>query len=246
MYGIILAGGRGERLRPITDWIPKSMIQVGGKPILEYQVLQLREAGVQNIIIAEGYLAERVQEYFGDGEHLGVNIQHLVLGREHGSAGIIRKALKGIPEEEPDVLLLYGDILSNYRLAELLKRHREASPAPLASLLLVEPNFLPHGIIIGNEDGIVREIGEEREVYSVNGGILVLNRKILPRIPESGDFSRDVLEPLSKNRALRGFKLEGYWGHITDRWSLERVREDWEEGRIFSFEGSIPASPERR
>src|SRR3989344_5592184 len=119
MYAIILAGGEGTRLRPLTDTKPKSMVEIGKSPILEHQIRQLKKAGVNNIVICESYLPESIQSYFSDGKKFGVNLKHLELAKELNSAGAIKRAFGEIPEEEKDILVLYGDIISDVDIGAL-------------------------------------------------------------------------------------------------------------------------------
>lgn len=244
MYGIILAGGRGERLRPLTDSVPKPMLKVGGKPILEHQILQLKAAGIRDVVIVERCLTESIQRYFGNGERLGMNIRHLLVGPDAGSVDGIKEAMNQIPSEEKDIVLMYGDILSDLKISDLIETHREARP--LLTMLAVKPNFLPYGIVtikVKNGVPIVADIKKEEEVYSVNGAIFVLSREIYPHLPERGDFSKDVLEKSAGKEDFRVYKFDGNWINITSEFDLVRARQEMDEGK-FNLEAFRSRGPE--
>lgn len=247
MYGIILAGGRGERMGQLTKEVPKPMLRVGGKPLLQYQIEQLKEAGATDVIIVEGYLPKVIQEYFGDGKEFGIHIHHLVVDTAKGSAGATREALQLIPETEENIPLLYGDILSDINIKQLMEKHKEIGD--IATLSTVSADYLhPDGLVTIDQNGMLKEIKTATEAgIFVNAGIFALNReKMLSLLPEKRDLSRDVWEPVSKTGRLTTSRHEGYWRNMTSPFDLLQAKRDIET-RLFKprTEGNI-SSPEAR
>ncbi|MDP3988363.1 MAG: sugar phosphate nucleotidyltransferase [Candidatus Levybacteria bacterium] len=119
MYAIILAGGDGTRLRPFTNDIPKPMVEIGGKPILEHLIVQLKKAGIEDVILAEGYKAEIIQNYFEDGQKWEIRIHHIDgLDSKVGSAKAVKESLLTIPKDDlcEDVFIGLGDIFIRHGL----------------------------------------------------------------------------------------------------------------------------------
>ena len=233
MYGIILAAGRGERMGHLTDNTPKPMLRINDKPILQYQIEQLKAGGITNIMIVEKYLSKVIKDYFKDGKEFGVKIDHLVIEGEKGSAGALREALQSIPEQEKDVVLMYGDIFSDVDIARLLKKHQETGENDATLLEVNMDNLIPNGIIDAkdiDEDGIFKNKGIEKpsEVGMWgHGAIFALNRnRMLKNLPESGDLSKDVWARLYDTLRLGFYNHEGYWRNMTSPSDLSQVEKD--------------------
>ena len=125
MYALILAGGKGERLRPLTDSLPKPMVPVCGKPILEHQVEWLKAGGVTDVVFLAGYRWEAINDHFGDGEDFGINAHYSVEDSPLGRGGAIKMGYSKVPETEDTVAVLNGDIITTETLDNLSARHRE-------------------------------------------------------------------------------------------------------------------------
>jgi NDP-sugar pyrophosphorylase family protein len=234
MHAIILVGGRGERLRPATDTTVKPMLEVGGKPILEYQINQLRKAGITDIILAENYRAEDIQNYFGNGEKFGVKIKHhLIPELSFGTAGALKAAISDIPPEEEDFAVLWGDIMSAVNFEDLVARHRETKP--LITMMTIKSN-LAHGIVRKTADG--KLAGFEQFPSEglnpnglINGAIFIMSRKIQSFLPYEGNFSKDVLEKIVGQQPVTEYVFDGYWRHISTEKDLLIARAESAEGR---------------
>jgi NDP-sugar pyrophosphorylase family protein len=208
MHAIILAGGKGERLRPLTDDRPKCMVEVAGRPILEYQLVWLRRHGILDVTISCGYLADVIQGRMGDGADLGVRIRYAVEEQPLGRGGGFRHALGTIDTAEP-VVGTNGDIVTNLDLGAVLARHRSA--AVLATDVLV-PLQCPYGIVELNDDDYVTGFSEKPELpYWLNAGIYVFDPAIRDRLPMLGDHEDTTFPALAAEGRLLGYRTRAFW-----------------------------------
>ncbi|MCI0898515.1 MAG: nucleotidyltransferase family protein, partial [Chloroflexi bacterium] len=174
MYALILAGGKGERLRPLTDTLPKPMVQVRGKPILEHQVAWLKSGGVTDVVFLAGYRWEAIKDHFGDGKAFGVNAHYSVEDSPLGRGGAIKAGFPKVPGNEETVAVLNGDIITAETLDNLSAYHRErrsANPSHLATIMVV-PMVSPYGLVDMDESGTVTGFREKVEMeHWINAGI---------------------------------------------------------------------------
>ena len=156
MYALILAGGKGERLRPLTDTLPKPMVPVQGMPILWHQVQWLKAAGVTDVVFLVGYRWEAIQDFFGDGKEFGINAHYSVEDSPLGRGGAIRNGFPLVPEEEDLVVVLNGDVITEEPFDSLAQRHSErksANPSHLATIMVV-PFISPYGLVDMNPEKV--------------------------------------------------------------------------------------------
>ena len=159
-HAIVLAGGKGERLRPLTDGRPKSMVEVAGIPILDYQLNALREAGVEEVVLTVSYLREVIQDHVGDGERHGVKATYSVEETPLGRGGAIKQAMQQIGADWEDAFALNGDNLWQVDFEAFIRLHRDRNAI---ATVLVAPLRSPYGIVDFNENdeipGIQGEAG---------------------------------------------------------------------------------------
>lgn len=211
LRAVIVAGGRGERMRPYTDSMPKPMIPVSGKPLLEHQLEWLKRSGVREAIMCLGYKAEAVRAHFGDGDNLGMRLEYQVETTPRGTAGCVKNAW---PRLGGDALVLYGDLFIDISLPELWACHERVRGD--ATLVLIETDH-PH------DSDLVRAEGERiTGFYRAKPGepcgnlaaaaVWVVAPGLMDLIPEDrpSDFGRDIFpQALAANRKLAGFKTQG-------------------------------------
>ncbi len=208
MHAIILAGGKGERLRPLTDDRPKGMVEVCGRPILEYQIAWLKLHSVTDVVISCGYLARVIQEHFGDGEASGVRIRYAVEPEPLGRGGGFRYALQMIETQEP-VVGTNGDIVTNLDLGAVVRRHAEAGA--MATDVLV-PLQSPYGIVDLDEQEWITGFREKPALpYWLNAGIYVFDPAIGDLLPERGDHEDTTFPRLANERRLLGYRSRAFW-----------------------------------
>lgn len=214
---VILCGGRGERLRPLTDTIPKPMAPVGGKPFLAYLIEQLRDQGIRRVLLLTGYRGEVIREYFGTGAVIGVEIAY-----SHGPADweTGRRLWEAREALDAQFLLLYSDNYAPFSINKLLQFHRQR---PVAVTLLVSPKK-PGNIRLDSDDGIAAYDSSRATTgfdYVEIGYMRVQRDTVLPRIdPPDISFSK-VLRGLAADRQLRGLVTRDTYHSISD---LDRLR----------------------
>lgn len=206
---IILAGGKGERLRPFTNDRPKVMVELSGKPILLWQIEWLKSHGILKFVITASYKYEVIQKYFGNGSKFGVEIEYSIEETPLGRGGAIKKALKSkILEGEKNVIATNGDIITRMNLEAMIKLHEEGNG--LVTMLLV-PYISRWGLVKTDEQDHVVGFDEKPKLpYWINGGVYILSREIEPLLPEKGDHETETFPKIEKKRFL-AHKYEGFW-----------------------------------
>lgn len=209
MYGIVLAGGKGERLRPFTEDRPKPMVEIVGIPILGYQLQWLQAQGVTDIVVACGYRHDVIQTYFGDGERLGLRIAYAIEQTPLGRGGALRAALAEVPAGEDVVIATNGDVITNLRLAPLLEAHHGRDAV---ATIVLTPFVSPYGIVEVDGDEHVSRFREKPELpYWINAGVYALSPAIRDLLPERGDHETTTFPELAKAGRLSAFKSQAYW-----------------------------------
>jgi len=228
MYALILAGGQGERLRPLTDTLPKPMVPVFGKPILAHQVTWLKDAGITDVVFLAGYRWEAIQDYFGDGQAFGIRAHYSLEDTPLGRGGAIRKGIPLVPETEQSIVVLNGDIITSERLDAILQRHqtrKNANSAHLATIMVV-PMVSPYGLVDMNASDQVVGFREKVEMpHWINAGVYVLERRILPELPEIGDHENDTFPRLASSGQISAYKSREFWRSVDSFKDLREAEE---------------------
>ncbi len=209
MYALIIAGGEGERLRPLTNDRPKNMVPVAGRTIAEHQLEWLREGGVTDVVFLCRYKAEVLQSHVGDGSKFGMRVQYSIEREPLGRGGALKLGFGLVPEGEPQVIACNSDILTDQPLSELLAFH-EAKRA-VASVMLT-PLRSPYGIVEVRDDGRIESFREKPILpHWVNAGVYVLSREFFTLLPDKGDHETTAFPTLAALFKLFGFKSKAYW-----------------------------------
>ncbi|HHU76024.1 MAG TPA: NTP transferase domain-containing protein [Firmicutes bacterium] len=226
MKAVIMAGGEGARLRPLTCDRPKPMVPLMDRPIMEYIIELLVEHGIREQAVTLQYLPEQIGDYFGDGLSHGVSLHYFLEDEPLGTAGSVKNASSFLDET---FLVISGDCLTDINLGEAIAFHRQKG-AFVTIVLTPQDNPLEYGVVMVNEEGkIIRFLEKPSwgEVFSdtVNTGIYIIEPEVLDYIPpgKKFDFSKDLFPLLLKEgKALYGCSLEGYWCDIGN---LEQYRQ---------------------
>ncbi|OGO51476.1 MAG: hypothetical protein A2148_12140 [Chloroflexi bacterium RBG_16_68_14] len=211
MFAIILAGGKGERLRPLTSDKPKSMVPLLGKPIMEHQVEWLRESGVTDIVVACGYLHEVIEEYFQDGGRWGVRIRYSVEDEPLGRGGALKLAYRQVPPEEPSVIATNGDNVNTQPLAPMVRQHRRTGA--VGTLLLTQLRS-PYGIVQQRGKRIVGFREKPLLPHWLSAGMYVLSAEFFALLPDVGDHEDELFPRLAAEGRLYAFRSRVYWKAI--------------------------------
>ncbi len=218
MKAVVMAGGEGTRLRPLTSNQPKPMVPIVGKPCMEHIVELLRRHGFEDVVVTVAFLPQAIRSYFGGGETLGVDIAYSVEESPLGTAGSVRLAAGHL---EDTFLVISGDALCDVDLTRLVAFHREKGASVTIGLKAVD-NPLEFGIVVTDEEGRVERFLEKPswgQVFSdtINTGIYVLEPEVLKHVPADRpyDFSKELFPLLLEmGRPIYGLPLEGYWQDI--------------------------------
>jgi mannose-1-phosphate guanylyltransferase / phosphomannomutase len=218
MKAVVMAGGEGTRLRPLTSNQPKPMVPIVGKPCMEHIIELLRAHGLEDVVVTVAFLPQAIRGYFGSGEALGVDIEYSVEEAPLGTAGSVRLASKRLTET---FLVISGDALCDVDLTKLVEFHKEKGAAVTIGLKSVE-NPLEFGIVVTDADGRIERFFEKpswSQVFSdtINTGIYVLEPEVLKHIPTDRpyDFSKELFPLLLEmGRPLYGYVMDGYWQDI--------------------------------
>ncbi len=225
MKAIVLAGGLGMRLRPLTDDRPKALIPVKGRPIAEYQIEWLmKEGGIDGVTFACGYKWEKLKEHFGSNFH-GIPIDYSVEELPLGTGGAIRKALSANSREDL-VVVTNGDIVTDLPLKRMIEAHKQAGE--LSASMLVVPYRSRFGVVKIDKLKVVRGFDEKPAFPDVwiNGGVYLLNsRRILRSLPEKGDIERETFPKLVSHGELLAYPHYGEWVYLDSQKDLEELEE---------------------
>ncbi|AEY66456.1 mannose-1-phosphate guanyltransferase [Clostridium sp. BNL1100] len=220
MKAVIMAGGEGSRLRPLTCNRPKPMVPIANKPVMEHIIELLKKYGIRDIAVTLQYMPEKIKDYFGDGREYGVNLKYFTEDVPLGTAGSVKNAEEFLDET---FIVISGDALTDINLQEALEFHKKNRS--IATLVLKKVECpIEYGVVVTAADGKIRRFLEKPswgEVFSdtVNTGIYVLSPEVLKYF-EKGivfDFSKDLFPILlKKEEPLYGFVTQDYWCDIGD------------------------------
>jgi mannose-1-phosphate guanylyltransferase/phosphomannomutase len=236
MKAVIMAGGEGTRLRPLTANAPKPMLPIVNRPMMEHVVGLLRRHGFDDIVVTVAYLANAIRNYFGDGSEWGVRMVYATEETPLGTAGSVRNAAEHLDER---FLVISGDVLTDVDLSGIVRFHEERKALATIGLVAVE-NPLEFGIVITREDGSIERFLEKPswgQVFSdtINTGIFVLEPEIFDHIEadRAVDFSGEVFPKLlADGYPLFGAVAEGYWEDVGTLEAYVGAHKDALDGKV--------------
>jgi NDP-sugar pyrophosphorylase family protein len=227
MQAVILAGGKGRRLRPYTTVLPKPMMPVGDKPILGIIIDRLVRSGVTDIVLTVGYLAGIIRAYFGDGKQFGVNIEYFVETEPLGTAG----CLSLIENLEDEFIVMNGDILTTLDIADLIAFHRRMGKAATICSYKKEVQ-LTLGVLELSGSAVKDYIEKPRYTFDVSMGIYAMNRSVVRHIPKNQYFDLPTLikKLIAANEPISVYAFEGDWYDIGREEDYRAVLEKFDDG----------------
>ncbi len=241
LQAVVMAGGLGSRLRPLTDRVPKPMLTVGGRPIMEIMVEKLRRAGIERVDISTNYLAPNIVEHFGDGKSFGVEVNYIQEDRPLGTAGAL-----GLMETPKDTLLVVnGDIITQADFGSMLAYHQEHQAEITVGVRQYSVQ-VPYGVL-ECEGPDVRAIKEKPQMsFLVNAGIYLLEPSVYGFISkgEHLDMTELIQRLLACQRRVVSFPIIEYWLDIGQPADYEQAQNDARDGKHDAL--SFPGSDENR
>jgi mannose-1-phosphate guanylyltransferase/phosphomannomutase len=236
MKAVVMAGGEGSRLRPLTIRRPKPMVPIAGKPVMEHILNLLKRHGITEVVVTVQYLASNIEDYFGNGSQLGMRITYSREDVPLGTAGSVKNAEELLTEP---FLVISGDALTDYNLSEIIDYHNNKKSLATLTLAHVH-NPLEYGVIITNEDGHISQFLEKPswgEVFSdtINTGIYVLDPQIFSYFEKDKpfDFSQELFPfMLKKGDPIYGYVASGYWCDVGNLSEYMRANADALNGRV--------------
>jgi len=221
----IMAGGRGERLRPLTDTVPKPLLRVGDKPILEHNIDRLMRYGVEEFYISIRYLGDAIRQYFGDGESKGIRIRYVEEEEPLGTAGAL--GLVNVFENDT-ILLMNSDLLTTLDFADFYS-HFLSTDADISAASTPYTVNVPYGVFeLGDEQDVVSLKEKPAYTYYSNAGIYLLKKSMLDLIPAKQLFNATDLmtDGIMRKKKVVNFPILGYWLDIGSHKDFSKAQED--------------------
>ena len=227
MKAIILAGGLGTRLQPYTTFLPKPMLPLGEKPILEHLIDWIRKNGIKSMIICTSYLRKTIEDYFEDGQRFGVSIEYAASTKPLATAGQLRTAGDMVGET---LVCMYGDAVYDFSLRGMIKHHKRSKAFATMGLSTYKTN-LPYGVIETTGSGRVTDWREKPEIAAtINMGCYVMEPDIIRMIPADRPYGMDALikKAISQKRTVSGYIApRNSFLDIGDKESYEAAQQEY-------------------
>ncbi|MCL5036059.1 MAG: DUF5752 family protein [Chloroflexi bacterium] len=236
MKAVVMAGGEGSRLRPLTIQRPKPLVSICNKPVMQYIIELLKNHGIEQIVVTLHYLADEIVSYFGDGSDFGVQLIYSVEDTPLGTAGSVKQAQKYLDDT---FIIISGDALTDFNLTDIVNYHRNKGATATITLTRVD-NPLEYGVVITDEEGRIRRFLEKPswgELFSdtINTGIYVLEPEVFDLMEEGEkyDFSKDIFPSLlEQDRPMYGCVAPGYWCDIGNLQAYRMAHQDMFTGKV--------------
>lgn len=250
MKAVVMAGGFGTRIQPLTHSIPKPMLPIMNRPMMEHTIVSLRDVGITEFIVLLYFKPDIIRDYFKDGSELGISITYVLPDDDYGTAGAVKKAQELIGDE--NFIIISGDLVTDFDFRHIFDTHQKQNSKLTITLTSVE-NPLEFGVVIANEEGKIEKFLEKPswgEVFSdtINTGIYIIEPDILDYIPknENFDFAKDLFPLLMRQGIeLNACFAEGYWRDVGNPESYRDVYEDILSGKIrFNMGGEAIKFPD--
>lgn len=222
---VLMAGGEGKRLRPLTESTPKPLLKVGDKPIIEYNIDRLAKVGIENVFLSINYLGEQLEAYFGNGDSKSLNIEYV---RESKPLGTIGSVLLVNEFHHDDILVMNSDLLTNIDFADFYKTFKE-SDADMAVAATTYHVDVPYAVLEADENQQVKKLKEKpRYTYFSNAGIYIIKKKLLAMIPQNEFYDvTDLMEKvMAMDHKLITYPINGYWLDIGNHEDFKKAQED--------------------
>ncbi|MEE8181639.1 MAG: nucleotidyltransferase family protein [Nitrosopumilaceae archaeon] len=228
MKAVILAGGLGTRLQPYTTFMPKPMLPLGEKPLLEHLIEWNKKNGIKSIVLCVSYLRKTIEDYFEDGSGFGVEIKYANAKRPLATAGQLKTAEKFIDDT---FVCMYGDSIYDFNLKKIVKQHIQKKSFITISLFEYKTN-LPYGVIETSKNGKVTAWNEKPEISAnINMGCYVMETQVFDFIPKNKPYGMDdlVKKSMMKKKPIHSFIIKSGFMDIGDKTSYRRANQQYLE-----------------
>lgn len=228
MKAVILAGGLGTRLQPYTTFMPKPMLPLGEKPLLEHLIDWNKKNGVKSIVLCVSYLRKTIEDYFEDGKRFGVKIEYAVANRPLATAGQLKTAEKFI---DGTFVCMYGDSIFDFNLKKMITHHKQKKSFVTMGLFEFKTN-LPYGVIYTSKNGKVTDWKEKPEIdANINMGCYVMEPGIFDFIPKNKPYGMDdlVRKIMEKKKTVQSFITKKGFIDIGDKTSYRKAYQQYLE-----------------
>ena len=228
MKAVILAGGLGTRLQPYTTFMPKPMLPLGEKPLLEHLIDWNRKNGIKSIVLCVSYLRKTIEDYFEDGKRFGVKIEYAVANRPLATAGQLKTAEKFVDDT---FVCMYGDSIFDFNLKKMITLHKQKKSFVTMSLFEFKTN-LPYGVIDTAKNGKVTAWNEKPEIdANINMGCYVMEPGVFDFIPKNKPYGMDdlVRKIMAKKKIVQSFITKKGFIDIGDKTSYKKAYQQYLE-----------------
>lgn len=222
---IIMAGGKGQRLMPLTATTPKPLLKIGEKPIIEYNIDRLINVGIKNITLSINYLGEQLVNYFQDGTSKGIHIDYI---KENKPMGTIGSILLKEDFKNDDILVMNSDLLTNIDFVDFFKVYKNSAADMGVATISYKVN-IPYGVLETDESNKVISLREKPDyTYFSNAGIYIINKRLLSMIPNDTFFNvTDLMQKvMDMDNKLITYSINGYWLDIGKHEDFKKAQED--------------------
>ncbi len=226
MKAVILAGGLGTRLQPYTTFMPKPMLPLGEKPLLEHLIEWTRKNGIKSIVLCVSYLRKTIEDYFEDGDNFGVEIAYANAKRPLATAGQLKTAEKFIDDS---FVCMYGDSIYDFNLRKMIRQHNEKKSFITISLFEYKTH-LPYGVIETSKNGKVTAWNEKPEINAnINMGCYVMEPQVFDFIPKNKPYGMDdlVKKAMAKKKPIQSFISKKGFMDIGDKSSYKKAYQQY-------------------
>lgn len=229
LAAVVMAGGRGQRLRPLTEHVPKPMLPLNKQPIIERTIHQLRDAGITKVHITTHYKSEVIMNHFGNGNHLGVDIDYITEEQPLGTAG----ALSLMERPSTPILVINGDIVTQLNFRALYDFHRQHNAVMTVGVRIYEFQ-IPYGVIETDDVSVTCIVEKPKQSFIVNAGVYLLDPAAYAYIPSNTSFHMtDLMTRLMQDKQrVVSFPIQEYWVDVGEYAEYKRANEDALNGRI--------------
>lgn len=223
MKSVILAGGLGTRLQPYTTFLPKPMLPLGEKPILEHLIEWSKKNGVKSIVLCVSYLRKTIEDYFEDGKRFGVSIEYAISNKPLATAGQLKTAEEFIDDT---FVCMYGDSIYNFNLRNMIKQHKRKKSFVTMSLNEYKTN-LPYGVIETKNNKVVAWNEKPELKANINMGCYVMEPEVMKFIPKNKPFGMDdvIKKAMGKKKLVSSFISKNEFVDIGNKESYKKANE---------------------